>query len=67
MSSKDTRKNIKVYDRVYFDLVALSELKNMTRNDLLEWLLENAINNLDKKEKLIFKHLRDNAMQKNKN
>ncbi|MCU9601727.1 hypothetical protein [Pallidibacillus thermolactis] len=67
MSSKDTRKNIKVYDKVYFDLVALSELKNMTRNDLLEWLLENAINNLDKKEKLIFKHLRDNAMQKNKN
>lgn len=67
MSSKDTRKNIKVYDKVYFDLVALSELKNMTRNDLLEWLLENAINNLDKKEKLIFKHLRDNAMQKKKN
>lgn len=58
-----SRRNIKVYDEAYFDIVALSQFKQMTQNDLLEWLVENVVKELDEKEKLIFEHLRDKAKE----
>lgn len=54
------RRNIKVYDEAFFDVVALSKLKDMTQNDLLRYLVKKEVDDLAEKEKSIFEYLRSN-------
>ncbi|MFP3722678.1 hypothetical protein SFC57_23985 [Niallia circulans] len=55
------RRNIKVYDEAFYEVVALSQLKAMTQNDLLRWLVRNVVNDLDEGEKKVYEYLRDKA------
>lgn len=55
------RRNIKVYDEAFYEVVALSQLKGMTQNDLLRWLVKNAVNDLEEGEKKVYEYLRDKA------
>ena len=53
-----SRRNIKVYDDAYTDMVALSQLKNMTHNELIVWLVDKAVKDLDEEQKTVFSHLK---------
>ena len=61
---KNSRRNIKIYDDAYYDLVALSQCKNMTHNELIVWLVNQAVSELDDKQKDVFEHLRAVAEEK---
>lgn len=53
------RRNIKVYDEAFYEVVALSQLKNETQNDLIRLLVKNAVNELDEGEKSVYEFLRN--------
>lgn len=53
------RRNIKVYDEAFYEVVALSQLKNMTQNELIRFLVKNAVNELQESEKSVFDFLRN--------
>ena len=61
---QNSRRNIKIYDDAYYDLVALSQCKNMTHNELIVWLVNQAVSELDDKQKDVFEHLRAVAEEK---
>lgn len=61
---QNSRRNIKIYDDAYYDLVALSQCKNMTHNELIVWLVNKAVSELDDNQKSVFDHLRTIAEEK---
>ena len=61
---QNSRRNIKIYDDAYYDLVALSQCKDMTHNELIVWLVNKAVSELDDKQKDVFEHLRAVAEEK---
>lgn len=63
---QQSRRNIKIYDDAYYDLVALSQCKNMTHNELIVWLVNKAVGELDDTQKSVFEHLKTVAESKNK-
>lgn len=63
---QQSRRNIKIYDDAYYDLVALSQCKNMTHNELIVWLVNKAVSELDDTQKSVFEHLKTVAEAKNK-
>lgn len=57
------RKNVKVYDETFFGVIALAQLKGMTQDELVKWLIKNAVNELDESEKEVFQYLKSKAQE----
>lgn len=53
-----SRRNLKVYDEAYFDIRVLSQIKDMTQNDLLRWLVKNAVKDLSEENRALYEGLR---------